>query len=434
MSIKRTLKKFVPKSSVKYYHLSRAIMANLVYGFPSNPMRVIGITGTNGKTTSSFLVKSILKAAGRKVGMLTTVSFDVDGKIERNALNMTTVNPFLMQKYLKKMKQAGCQDVIIETTSHAIDQYRIWGIDYFVTALTNVTHDHLDYHGTFKEYLETKQKLFAMPHQVSVVNADDEHFEAFWNYPAKRKISYGLKTAKLDVTARKLLSETDSSLFTLILPEGQTVVKLPLPGEFNVYNALTAAGIATGLGINIETIKKGLESAESVPGRMEPVTVEGINLPYTIIIDYAHTPDALEKAMQSVKQAGKGRLIAVYGSCGDRDKTKRPILGAIGGRIADIVIITDEEAYTESPRAIIDEVAVGVQRGATKDNPKVLDSNFFKISDRKEAIAKAISLAKSGDCILVTGMGDQSYKVVGNEHIPWSDRDVIRELIRTQGK
>jgi UDP-N-acetylmuramoyl-L-alanyl-D-glutamate--2,6-diaminopimelate ligase len=167
---------------------------------------------------------------------------------------------------------------------------------------------------------------------------------------------------------------------------------------------------------------------------MEPVTVEGINIPYTIIIDYAHTPDALEKAMQSVKQAGKGRLIAVYGSCGDRDKTKRPILGAIGGRIADIVIITDEEAYTESPRAIIDEVAIGVQRGAAKDNPKVLDSNFFKIYDRKVAIAKAMSLAKSGDCILVTGMGDQSYKVVGSEHIPWSDRDVIRELIRTQSQ
>lgn len=434
MSIKHKVKKIVPKGSIKFYHLGRAIMANLVYGFPSQPMRIIGITGTNGKTTSSFLVKSILKTAGRKVGMLTTVSFEIDGKSERNALNMTTVNPFLMQKYLRKMKQAGCQDVIVETTSHAIDQYRIWGIEYHVVAVTNVTHDHLDYHGTFKDYLATKQKLFALPHQISVVNADDEYFEAFWNYPARRKISYGLKAAKTDVTARKLLSETDSSLFTLITPEGQTVVKLPLPGEFNVYNTLTAAAIATGLGIKIETIKKGLEAAEPVPGRMEPVTVEKINTPYTIIIDYAHTPDALEKAMQSVKQAGKGRLIAVYGACGDRDKTKRPILGAIGGRLADIVIITDEEAYTESPKAIIEEVAAGVERGAAKDNPKVLNQNYFIINDRREAIAKAIDLAKLGDCILVTGMGDQSYKVVGTEHIPWSDRDVIRELIRARSK
>jgi UDP-N-acetylmuramoyl-L-alanyl-D-glutamate--2,6-diaminopimelate ligase len=428
------IKKLVPRWVINLYHWKMAVLANIIYGFPSKGMRVIGITGTNGKTTTSFMVRSILMAAGRQTGMLTTVSFSFGDQLVQNQMNMTTISPFLMQKYLKQMRRAGCTDVVLETTSHAIDQYRIWGIHYEVLALTNITHDHLDYHGTMAQYVATKKKLFAKPHRVSVINNDDPAFDDFWHLTgmAGRKISYGLEHRGVDVTARKVLTEGVGTLLTLVVPQGQVAVDLHLPGEFNVSNALCAAAIALGLDIPLNIIKEGLETVTQVPGRMEQVTLPDIKtkLPFTVILDYAHTPDALEKVYKALRGSVKGRIISVLGATGDRDKTKRPILGALAGRFADIAIITDEEPYTEDPKEILEAVAIGVPRGATKERPKKVDETFFKVTQRLGAIEKAIDLAEKGDLVLVTGMGDQSYRVVGREHVPWSDREAIQSALR----
>mgnify|MGYP001603549463 CR=1 FL=1 len=432
MSFKKVIKSVVPRWLVSIYHWKLAALANIIYRFPSRGMRVIGITGTNGKTTTCFLLRSILAASGRKVGMLTTVSFGFDGKQVQNQLNMTTISPFLMQKYLRQMRRAGCTDVVIETTSHAVSQHRIWGLHFDALALTNISHDHLDYHGTMEQYKAVKLKLFSLPHRLSVVNRDDEAFDEFWREPAGQKRSFGLASRDADVTAKKILTEGVGTLFTLVAAEGQIAVDLRLPGEFNVANALCASALALGLGADLANIKKGLETVEQVPGRMESVTLDDAKgkLPFTVIVDYAHTPDALEKVYKALKPSVRGRLISVLGATGDRDKTKRPLLGALAGRFADIVMVTDEEPYTEDPAQIIEAVAAGVPRGAGKGRDMKLGHNFFKVPQRVDAIEKAITMAERGDVVLITGMGDQSYKVVGTRHIPWSDREVVQAALR----
>lgn len=417
---------------VNFYHLLRAIAANIVYGFPAKKMRIIGITGTNGKTTSCFLLASILRAAGKKVGMLSTVRFTIGSQEIANDLNMTTVDPFLLQKYLKKMLDHGCTNVVLEVTSHAIDQHRIWGINFEALGITNITHDHLDYHETFEQYAETKKKLFVMPHKISALNRDDESFTKFEQAATGKKIVYGIEHKEVDVTARKILTEPGGTAFTLVTSSGQQAVGLKLTGKFNVANALCAASLALGLNLPLGKIKEGLEEMPQVPGRMERVSVPEAKgrLNFSVIIDYAHTPDALEKVLTAIRPAVKGKLIAVYGVTGDRDKSKRPILGEIGGRLSDIVIITDEEPYTEDPKAIIEAVAAGVPKGATKEKPKELGEMFFKVPSRMDAIEKAIKMAGSGDVVVITGMGDQSYKVVGTHKVPWSDRDVVQAILR----
>ena len=432
MTIKQQIRNLSPVWLINFYHLLQAVAANIAYGFPARKMRVTAITGTNGKTTSCFFLASILRAAGRKVGMLTTVRFTIGSQIIANDLNMTTVNPFLLQKYLKKMLQHGCTDIVLETTSHAIDQHRIWGINFTAIGITNITHDHLDYHGTFAGYIETKKRLFTLPHKVSVLNRDDESFEQFEQTAVGKKIVYALEHKDVDVTARKILSEPGGTAFTIISSAGQQAVGLKVPGGFNVLNALCATSLALGLDIPLSYIKKGLEDVAQVPGRMEKVNVAEAKgrLNFSVIIDYAHTPDALEKAFAAIRPAVKGKLIAVYGATGDRDKAKRPVLGEIGGRMADIVFITDEEPYTEEPGKIIEAVAEGVPKGATKERPKELGKTFFKIQSRMDAIGKAIDMAGSGDIVFITGMGDQSYKVIGSQKVPWSDRDVVQAMLR----
>ena len=436
--MKSFIKKLVPRWVVGIYHWKLAVLANIIYGFPSRGMRVIGITGTNGKTTTCFLLRSILLSSGRKVGMLTTVSFGFGEKLVQNRLNMTTISPFLLQKYLRQMRRAGCTDIIVEATSHAIEQNRIWGLRFDAIALTNITHDHLDYHGTMGAYVATKKRLFLLPHRLSVLNRDDATFEEFWNLPMSggRKMSYGMEHKGVDVTARKVLTEGAGTLFTLVTAEGQVAVDLRLPGEFNVANSLCASALALGLGVDLAMIKKGLETVAQVPGRMEQVSVPEVagKLPFTVIIDYAHTPDALEKVYKALKPSARGRLISVLGATGDRDKTKRPLLGALAGRYADVVLVTDEEPYTEDPLEIIEAVASGVPRGAGKGRDMKLEHNFFKVPQRMDAIEKAIEMAERGDIVLITGMGDQSFKVVGQRHIPWSDREAAQTALRRRFK
>ncbi len=421
VKVKNYIRKKMPYV-VEWSHLLRGILAYYLFGMAPKKLKVIGVTGTNGKTTTCYLTASMLEQAGYKVGMATTTNFKIGSKEWVNKTNMTTMSPFVLQKLLRDMVRAGCQYAIIETTSHAIKQYRNWGIRYLVVAMTNVTHEHLDYHKTFKDYLETKLQLFQKKPKVSVVNADDPNFDKFTKFTTGRLLTYS-KQRRADITARKILPAVDGTIFTLVTPTVQTTVDLHLPGDFNVSNALCAASIGYGLQIDITDIKNGLEKVSNIPGRLEKVD-KGQD--FTVMIDYAHSPDALEKLYSTLKPNVKGKMIVVLGSCGDRDKTKRPIMGSIAGYFADIVIITDEEPYTEDPKEIIKQVASGVPKGR-KGKKIVEGKDFFRIDDRREAIQKALQLAGKGDLVVITGMGAQEYRVVGNKKIPWSERKIVAQ-------
>jgi UDP-N-acetylmuramoyl-L-alanyl-D-glutamate--2,6-diaminopimelate ligase len=420
-NIKKFIRAKMP-ALVKLSHFLRGMLAYYLFGMAPKKLKVIGITGTNGKTTTCYLTASILEEAGFKIGMATTTNFKVGSKEWINKTNMTTMSPFVLQRLMRDMVRAGCQYAIIETTSHAIKQYRNWGINYLAVGMTNVTHEHLDYHKTFNEYLKAKIQLFQGRPKISVVNADDPSCDKFIRFTTGKLLTYS-KEKRADITARKILPAVDGAIFTLVTPTVQTTVDFHLPGDFNVSNALCAASICYGLQIEIANIKKGLEGVLNVPGRLEKID-KGQD--FKVIIDYAHSPDALEKLYSTLKPNVKGNMIAVLGSCGDRDKSKRPIMGSIAGHFADIVIITDEEPYTEDPREIIEQVASGVPRGR-KGKKITEDKDFFKIDDRRKAIRKALQLADRNDLVVITGMGAQEYRVKNSKKIPWSERKVVGE-------
>lgn len=426
--IKKLLRPLLPESAILASHKLRGVAAAHYYGFPGRKMIVIGVTGTKGKTTTSHLIAQIIEAAGYKVGLLSTVKFKIGEKERPNETNMGTLPPFQLQKLIKEMVEAGCQYAVIETTSHSLAQWRVYGIDYRVAVFTNLSHDHLDYHKTFDEYREAKGKLFTGNPTLSVVNLDDKVADYFLSFPAEHKVTFGLEK-KADITARRIMhdSAATSSQFILVTPMGEAEIRTSLPGRFNVYNILAAAATTLGLGIGLPTIKSAISDLKAVAGRMERVDC---GQPYTVIVDYAHTPDSFEKIYETLRPATKGRIIHVFGATGDRDRTKRPIMGAIAGRNADIVIVTDEEPYTEDPQRIIDEIAKGVPRGAAKNHPMKEGENFLKILDRREAIAKAVSLAQKGDVVLITGMGALTHRTVGTQHLPWRDQDVVKEELK----
>lgn len=425
--IKSYLRTLLPGSIILFSHKLRAIVAAILYGFPGKRLTVIGVTGTNGKTTTVNMIADILEHAGKTVCVTSTVEFRVGAKRIPNRTKMTVISPFLLQRFLRDALRAGCTHAVVETTSHSISQHRNWGIKYDTVVLTNITHDHLDYHKTYNNYRDAKAKLFAHTPRVAVINAQDKAANIFMRLPAGKQLTYGIDcppSQHVDVNARKVLVEPQGSMFTAITPVGQMVVNLKTPGNFNVSNALAAICVGIGFDIDLQIIKLALERFRPVAGRMEKID-EGQN--FTVIVDYAHTPDAFEQIYQTLRPVAKGKIIHVFGATGDRDKTKRPILGAIAGRYADYIVVTDEDPYTENPMTIIEEVAKGVPRGAPKSRPKIENKTFWKILDRRQAIRKAFYLAKRHDIVLLTGKGHEEVMVVGNTHVPYSDRKVARE-------
>ncbi len=425
------LRKTLPQSFILWSHKVRGILAAAIYGFPAKNIRVIMVTGTNGKTTTCHMITRILEAANYKVAMATTINFKIGDKEWKNMTKMTVVSPFALQKFVREAVKAGCHWLVLETTSHSIAQNRIWSIEPKIAVLTNITHDHLDYHKTYEEYRDTKAKIFQQA-ETAVINMDDKSASFFLNLDGPKVMTYGTESpenerpAKPEILAKKIIMEATGSLFTVVTPDTQIAIDLQLPGKFNIYNSLAALSVAIVLKINLGLVKQALEKIDNIPGRMEKVDM---GQSFAVIVDYAHTPDALEKIYRTLEMSRRGRLIAVFGSCGDRDRSKRPIMGALAGRFADIVIITNEDPYTEDPVRIIEEVAAGVPRGAENKNPKVEGQNFFKILDRREAIEKAFLLAQSGDIVLITGKGAEDWMVVGSKKLPWSDRKIAKELL-----
>lgn len=426
--IKDFLRQFLPESFILWTHKARAIIACFLYGFPARKLKVIGITGTNGKTTTANLVAAILDEAGYKVGLATTINFKIGKHEWKNNTKMTTMSPFILQKLLRDMVRENCQYAIIETTSHAIQQYRNWGIYYEVAAITNITHEHLDYHKNMNAYRDVKLKLFANSPKVSVINRDDPSYIYFAKERAQNTYFYGIDN-KADIMARKIILESNGSTFALVTPQKQIVINLQLPGKFNIYNSLAASCIALSQNVELTVIKKALEKIKGIPGRME--IVNNGQKPI-IMIDFAHTPDGLQKVFEAVKSLTKGRIIHVGGATGRRDKTKRPILGALSGRWADVSIVTNEDPYNENPWEIIEQVASGVPRGVKVKSAKVPGKNFFKILDRRKAIEMALSIAQKDDIILITGKGAEEVMAVGDKLIPWSDKKVVEEILSSK--
>jgi UDP-N-acetylmuramoyl-L-alanyl-D-glutamate--2,6-diaminopimelate ligase len=425
------LKQLLPQQLKNLYHLAQAILANVFYGFPSQKIKVIGITGSDGKTTTTQMVAKILEGAGKKVAMASTINFVIDGKEEKNLSHYTTESSFAVQKFIKKALDAGCEYLVLETSSHALDQYRVWGVNFQTAVITNITREHLDYHKTMERYRKAKTKLFeivAKNKGVFVINADMEKPQDYLIFAKTNSFAYSVCKENIDVDCKLIRAENielaiNGSAFDVRSADGAARFALNLPGGFNIENALAATCVGLTEGISLETIKEALAKITGIPGRLESVPNErGLN----ILVDFALTPNALEKLyslLVGVKKEGS-KVIAIFGSCGDRDKGKRPIMGEVVSRYADQIILTNEEPYHEQPERIIDEIAVGIKN-------KVENQNFWKIIDRRQAIKKALEIAKPDDIIVVTGMGNFESMVVGDEKIPWNDKNVIEEeLIR----
>lgn len=417
------------------YHKLRALLANIRYGFPARKLEVIGVTGTNGKTTTTTLLAKMFTVSGRNVALASTIQFQIGEKMWRNETHKTTLDAFALQKFLREAVNAGVDLVILEVSSHALVQGRTLGIRFNTAVFTNLMPEHLDYHKTMDGYCSAKEILFeklgGKPGTVSVVNGLDERAERFLRYPAEKSwltIAGGEELEIIDfgrelniIRAVDIKTEKQHTSFLIRWGENLMPIKMQLLGHFNVENALLATATALAKGIDPEIIKQVIESVPLIPGRLEPVEA---GQEFRALLDYAVTPDSLEKLYSTVRRFTPGRIIAVFGACGDRDRTKRPHMGRVAGELADLVVITNEEPYTEDPIAIIDAVAEGVRQTSKQEG---LD--LFIIHDRREAIDHAVALAEPGDTIILSGMGDQTSMVWGDKTIPWVDREELRDSI-----
>ncbi len=422
--MKQLLKKILPRGILRQlinpYHWLEALAANIRYGFPARHMYVVMITGTNGKTTTASFMGSILKEAGHRVGVCSTAYFEIAGERIANDLNFTVTNPFKLQSLLAEMKRAKIDHLVLEVTSHALLQHRVWGIPCDVAIMTNLSQDHLDYHGSMDNYAAAKAKLFSRQPRLIVLNRDDEWFDYFNQFSAaEQKMSFGVHN-EADARIAHAHLHKDSSDVELEI-DNQTEVKFTtkLPGKFNVYNATAAATAAYLMHIDIHQIEQGIEALPSVPGRLERVAA---GQPFEVFVDYAHTPDALENVLETLKHLTKNRLILVFGATGDRDKAKRPIMGEIATRLADRIFVTDDETYTEDGASIRTMLMEGVKTagGIAKTE---------EIADRKEAIEKALSIARRNDTVVVTGIGHEQYRIMGGVREPWNEVKIIRDLL-----
>lgn len=428
------VKKFIPQNLLSQYHKLLAILSKWVYGNPSAKMIVIGVTGTNGKSSTVMMISKILEASGHKVGYTTTAMFKIGEKEWLNDKKMTMLGRLALQKLLRQMVSAGCQYAVIETSSEGIKQYRHLGINYDVAVFTNLTPEHIESHGSFDNYKAAKLKLFSKvasgSHKVIdgkkimkaiIANSDDKYSEEFLNFKAEQKIKFGIDSVA-ELRAQNLEFKPTGVSFDI----AGIKFDLQLFGRFNIFNALAAIAVAKSQSIDLVICRQALEKIKTIPGRMEFV---GESQPFNVLVDYAPEPESLKQLYQTIfdHNLKQNKLIHVLGSCGGgRDVARRSVLGQLAGEQADYVIVTNEDPYDDDPMMIIDQVAEGaVQVG------KEPDKDLFKILDRRQAIAKALSLAGEGDLVLLTGKGsEQAICVAGGKKIPWDEREVARELLK----
>lgn len=419
MGVKTKLKKIIPKwlyqPLLPFYHWLRAVVANIRYGFPARKLEIIGVTGTNGKTTTVNMIGAVLEASGHKVGILSSAVVQIGKEWRDSELALTTEDVNVLQKHLKQMVDDGVTHVVLEVSSHSIAQSRIWAIPFKGAVFTNLTQDHLDYHGSMDNYAATKLKLFKRAKEFVVINGDDSWFGFFNVRKPGMTTVYGT-TDKADIRVRGAKITNHGSRSKLSTSSGDLEIGLNLTGKFNVYNAMAAVGVAQRMKIPPTKIQQGLASLKMVPGRMETIS-EGQK--FGVMIDHAHTADALQNLLENLRHTTKKELIVIVGADGERDPSKRVPIGRTVSKYADRVYVTDQEPYGDDPDPIRREVLRGIQMSGFVD--------FEEIPDRRKAINSALRRAQKGDMVVVTGLGNQKYRGMAEGKVKWDDREVVRD-------
>ena len=413
--VERELPLSVPQIVVRNSRKAMAELAIEFYGHPLEGIPVIGITGTNGKTTTTYMVKSIAEKAGYKVGLIGTIRNLVGDKIIPT--ERTTPESVELQRVFRMMRDEGVNLIVMEVSSHALDQDRVHGIEYVIGGFTNLTQDHLDYHKTFDNYLAAKKIMFKRS-KFAVVNADDAHSDMLLdglNLPAMR---YGVRANRADIRAANIEICPENIEFDMICTMGMQHITVPIPGLFNVFNALLAAGICLKLGISLSNIAAGLAGVVSVSGRMETLPTDGFD--FSVILDFAHTPDGLENLLTSVRGFAKARIITVFGCGGDRDNLKRPIMGETAARLSDFCVVTSDNPRTEDPMRIIGMVLEGVER---TECPHIV------IENRREAIRYALGIAEKDDIVVLAGKGHEYYQEINGVKHPFDEKLIVAEIL-----
>lgn len=420
MNIRTLVKRVVPKQLFlavePYGHLIEAVVFNVIHGFPARGMKVIGITGTNGKTSTAFITHKMLTNAGIKTGLMTTVAYGINDDIKQQVHHYTNVPiPEFMER-LKWMKQQKIEWLVLEVTSQGLAQNRVWGVPYSIAVLTNITHEHLDYHKTFERYVAAKKILFQRTArnkkglQIGIANSDDPHGKAFADL-TPHPVLYGIETG--DVRATNLQLTANGTTYTAETVTENYQIQSNIPGSFYVQNTLAAVSVGRAIGLSKEQIERGIASLKGIDGRM---TVIDEGQDFSVIVDYAHTPDSFEKLFKDIRPVVKGKLIVMFGSAGNRDQTKRSVQGELAGIYADEIIITEEDDRDCDGRAIINEIASGAEKAG-----KLLNKNLFLILDRSEAIGFTIKRATSGDTVLLLGKGhEKTIERIDGEHL-WDE-------------
>ena len=403
--------------------LALAHLAAEFFGHPSRQMTVVGITGTNGKTTTSYVMQAIFEAAGTPCGLMGTVTYRI-GARETTATRTTPEAPEV-QGLMRQMVDAGCGACVMEVSSHALAMHRVDGIRFAAGVYTNLTRDHLDFHQDMESYFAAKRRLFELlpADAPAVVNIDDPRGASLTEI-VDRPVTYAINR-DADVTPGPLIFGLDGLTFDARMPQGVAHVKSKLVGKPNVYNILAAAGTAATLGVPIKAVEQGLQKLAGVPGRFELASAAHDDI--TVVVDYAHTDDALRNLLETARPLASRRLITVFGAGGDRDRTKRPLMGMVAARLSDVVVITSDNPRGEDPERIIDEVKRGAAPEMRQGNADVLT-----IADRREAIAHAIDSASVGDVVLIAGKGHEKYQEIGGRVTPFDDVAVAREALEAR--
>jgi len=411
----------VPWATVTDARLALALVAAAVHGHPSADLQVVGVTGTNGKTTTAYLIASILEAAGIRCGILGTVGHRIGAEL-REATHTTPEAPDV-QSLLRAMVVEGCGACAMEVSSHALALRRVDGITFAAGVFTNLTRDHLDFHADMESYFRAKRRLFEMlpADAPALINLDDPR-GATLAAVAGRPVTYAIHRPA-DIMPGPLSFSLGGLEFDVRTPRGTLRVRSALVGRPNVFNILAAVATGTALGLAFDAIERGVAALDGVPGRFQ--VVSGPRDEVTVVVDYAHTDDALRNLLETARPLASGRIITVFGCGGDRDRTKRPLMGAVAGRLSDVLLITSDNPRTEDPNRIIDEI----QRGVTPDTRRDSAQPPVAIADRRAAIHRAVELARAGDLVLIAGKGHEKYQVIGDQVLPFDDVAVAREAL-----
>ena len=391
-----------------------ALLCAAFYGYPAERLTLIGVTGTNGKTTTTMLLKSVFDKAGIQAGLVGTVRNMIGQTVIPASL--TTPDSKALQKLFADMVAAGCTHCVMEVSSQALEQRRVDGCRFAIALFTNLTQDHLDYHGTFENYLLAKRRLFTMA-DLAILNADDPYAEKMVEGLSVRTLRFSVHRDDVDYVAKNVQCFADGVQYEMLGRGTIGRVNIRIPGHFTVYNSMGAAVCALAAGLDFETVLTLLSEAPGVPGRVEVVPTD---TPYTVVIDYAHSPDGLENVLSSLREIAKRRIITVFGCGGDRDRTKRPKMGKIVGELADVAVVTSDNPRTEEPEAIIQDILEGMN--GSRARVKV-------ITNRTEAIRYALSIAKADDLVLLAGKGHETYQILGTQKVHYDEREVVAQIL-----